>query len=243
VFTDRPKVTAAPLVPGVHAFIIDNALAEPETLVQFAQRTRGAFRASPEGSAPGLELRMAESFSTKFEEFFRQHLRGFFDARRSLERVSRLSIHTRAPHTLPPSQWLPQRIGTTLHREQTVVVAQLFLSADEKLGGLSFFFPKRTVRETFNVINDSYALNSSAFEGKYRLRADDMRASNDLFHLAQTIPAKFNRMVIFDGAMFHASQITRETPLSDSATDGRLTFDAFLTCKRHSDGTADRRRV
>lgn len=243
MFTESPKVTAAPLVPGVHAFIIDNALAEPEALVQFAHRTRGAFRASPEGSAPGLELRMADSFSTKFEEFFRQHLRRNFDARRTLECVSRLALHTRPPHTLPPSQWLPQRIGTTLHREQTVVVAQLFLSTNEKLGGTSFFFPKRTVRETFNVINDSYSLDSPAFEAKYRLRADDARESNDLFHLAQTIPAKFNRMVVFDGAMFHAPQITSDTPLTNNATDGRLTFDAYLTCKRHSDGTADRRRI
>ncbi|TAG65470.1 MAG: hypothetical protein EAZ24_16790 [Burkholderiales bacterium] len=186
---------------------------------------------------------MADSFSTKFEEFFRQHLRRFFDARRTLECVSRLALHTRPPHTMPPSQWLPQRIGTTLHREQTVVVAQLYLSTNETLGGMSFFFPKRTVRETFNVINDSYALDSAAFEAKHRLRADDARESNDLFHLAQTIPAKFNRMVIFDGAMFHSPQITSETPLVSDPHNGRLTFDAYLTCKRHSDGTADRRRT
>lgn len=242
MFSDRPKVTAAPLVPGVHAFIIDNALADPEALVQFATRTQAAFKPSPDGAAPGLELRLAESFSSKFEEFFRQNLRTFFDARRTLNSVTRLAVHTRTPASLAPAHWLPQRIGTTAHREQTVIVANLCLFADEKLGGTGFYFPKRSVRHTFEALNDSYVMSAAEFTAKYRIRADEARESNEIFHLAQTIPAKFNRMVIFDGAMFHAPQFKSDAALSVNPATGRLTFDAYLTCKRHSDGSADRWR-
>jgi hypothetical protein len=242
VFTDKPKVTAAPLVPGVHAFVVDNALADPDALVQFATKARAAFKPASPNVFPGIELRMAESFSTKFEEFFRQHLKSFFDARRTIECITKLGMQTAPVNELEPCQWLPQYLGSTSPREQTLITCVLYLFHDESHGGTGFFLPSKQMRDTAQLLGDSYQMNRSDFERVHHVSPGYPTQSSEHFHLAKVVSPRYNRMVVFDGAMFHAEQIGMPDKLTSDPATGRLTFNAFLSCRRHSDGFANRRR-
>jgi hypothetical protein len=240
VFSENVKVTAAPLFDNVCAFVIDDALADPNALVQFAKTAKSAFKYSPADSFPGIELRMADSFTAKFEDFFRRHLRRYFDARRIAGTNTRLSIHTTPLDELKPMQWLPSREPSAPSREHVVVAATLYLFDDATHGGTDFYFPKKTWQDTIRLYDDSKSLDPTVFTEKYGIKPGYIVDSNDYFQLVQRIPAKRNRMVVYDSAMFFASPIAAPDRLTNDPETGRLTLNAALLCRRHSDGFANR---
>jgi hypothetical protein len=242
VFSENVKVTAAPLFDNVCAFVIDDALADPNALVQFAKTAKSAFKYSPADSFPGIELRMADSFTAKFEDFFRRHLRRYFDARRIAGTNTRLSIHTTPLDELKPMQWLPSRESSAPSREHVVVAATLYLFDDAAHGGTDFYFPKKTWQDTSRLYDDSKSLDAPAFAEKYGIKPGYIVDSNDYFQLVRRIPAKQNRLVVYDGAMFCAPSIAEPEKLSTNPSTSRLTMNAMIVCRRHSDGFADRRQ-
>ncbi|GGA87027.1 hypothetical protein GCM10011521_26830 [Arenimonas soli] len=46
------------------------------------------------------------------------------------------------------------------------------------------------------------------------------------------VEARYNRLVVFDGASWHAPDIPASVRLSDDPAQGRLTLDARFTCRR-----------
>ncbi len=241
MFSENPKVMSAELVPGVHALVVDNALADPDALVQFAVRTQSAFKPAAPLLFPGVELRLAESVAVKYEEFFRLHLRRYFDARRSIECVARLAMQTKTANELRAAQWMPQRIGITLPREQSSISCVLYLFENEAHGGTGFYLPRKSIRDTATMLRDSRVLSDEEFTKRYRIESGYCTRSNGFFQLAKVVPPRYNRLVVFDGAMFHGEQILRPELLTNDPRTGRLTFSAFLNCRRHSDGIANRR--
>jgi Family of unknown function (DUF6445) len=242
VFSENFKVTAAPIAEGVHAFVIDHALADPDALVQFATKTKAAFRDAPPAMFPGIELRMTDAFSAKFDDFFRLHLRKYFDARRTQSYSTRLSMVTQKPQSLHAAQWLPQADLQYLTDTQATICFDLNLYRDESLGGIGFYMPRKQARDIITLIHESQTLSSEAFATKNDLRAGYCVEANPYFQLTQVIPARYNRLVVYDGAMFRAPHITSAEKLTSDAGSGRLMLQGHLLCKRHADGRANRRR-
>jgi Family of unknown function (DUF6445) len=240
VFSENVKVTAAPLFDDVYAFVIDDALADPDALVQFAKTAKSAFKHSPADSFPGVELRMADSFSAKFEDFFRRHLRRYFDARRIVATHTRLSLHTCPADELRPLQWLPTRESVTPSRDHSVVAATLYLFNEPGFDGTGFYLPKKTWQDTLRLYEESRSLGAQIFSDKYRIKPGYMTQGDDYFQLVQAVPAKRNRLVVYDGAMFHATTISAPEKLTTDANSGLLAMNATIVCRRHSDGFANR---
>jgi hypothetical protein len=243
MFREKAKIHAAPLIPGVHAFVIDDALSNPNALIQFAKKARAAFRAIPVDNFPGVQLRMTDAFTHKIEEFFRLNLREYFEARRILETHSRLSLTTLKPAQLSPQQCLPQRSTEGLPREHIGISMSLCLFEDESLGGIGFYEPEQQPPQIAHLIQNSKTLSADDFATLHPMKRGYCSGSNEYFRLVQTIPAKFNRLIVYDGAMFHAQHITSPEKLSDDPTLGRLSLNALITCRRNSDGFATRRVV
>jgi hypothetical protein len=240
VFSDKIKVHAAPLYHGGHVFVIDNALADPDALIQFAVRARAAFGRSALAAQPGHELHLTDSINSKFDNFFRVHLRQFYDARRTLGCNTRLTMTTLKPRELQPTQWLPQRYDQSVAEGESIVACALYLFRDESLGGIGFYEPQRSEPETTQLIHDCNALNNVDIERKYRLARGYCTTSNEYFKLVRIVPAKFNRLVFYDGAAFHASHIVTGENLSDSPLTARLTLNGFFHCKRNAGRFANR---
>lgn len=51
---------------------------------------------------------------------------------------------------------------------------------------------------------------------------------------AVRVPARFNRLVVFDGGRWHAPDITEPGRLSDDPETGRLVLEARFTCRRRA---------
>jgi hypothetical protein len=56
-----------------------------------------------------------------------------------------------------------------------------------------------------------------------------MTASNDLAELLTVVPARYNRLVFYDGASAHNGYILHPELLSDDLSKGRLTLNFFST--------------
>lgn len=232
MFSENIKVRSAPLYGGGHVFVIDNVLADPDALILFAARARSAFSRQALGAFPGVELKMIESFNAKLETFFRLHLRHHFDVRRTLKSEARLSLATLAPEQLRASHCIPYRVDTGKNASDAYVAFELFLFRDEALGGIGFHEPINSVRNTMKLWDDFQHMPDADALRKHRIARAYCTASSDYFRLVRVVPPKFNRLVAFDGAAFHAPHIEQPKRLSREVESGRLTLTGKFRGKR-----------
>jgi Family of unknown function (DUF6445) len=240
VFSENFKVIAAPIAEGVHAFVVDDALADPDALVQFASKAKSAFRDAAPNLFPGAELRMTDAFSAKFEDFFKRYIRKFFDARRTLSFSTRLSMITGQHEQLHPAHWLPQCDLRGLVEGQTMICFELHLFRDEALGGTGFFMPRKSTRDVFSLVGDSQTMNSNEFAAKHGIARGYCVEANPYFQLTRVIDPKFNRLIFYDAAMFRAPCISVSEKLVNDPANARLMLHGNFLCKRHADGRANR---
>ena len=212
MFSKKIQIDFQAVGNGSACCVIDNVLADPDALVQFAARARAAFKpAQPDGD-PGLELLMANAFTEKVNDFFRRNIRALFDARRTLDMRTKLAISTRAETPENAAQRVPHRFGTQLPPTQCFAKAELYLFHDESLGGTGFYRPKPAA----------------------------VSATPDSFELMSVLPPRYNRMVFFDATLLHAAQLPPPEKLSTDPTNARLTLDGYFACRRNASPTANR---
>jgi hypothetical protein len=63
-----------------------------------------------------------------------------------------------------------------------------------------------------------------------------MNGSNAYFEQTASIPAAWNRLICYDGSLFHSADVTQNRALSTDPRQGRLTLNAFYTCTRRLGG-------
>jgi hypothetical protein len=213
VFSNNIQIDFQALGEGSVGCVIDNALSNPDALVRFAAKARASFVAAEPDGDPGLELLMAKAFTDKVGDFFRRHIRNLFDARRAVGSRSQLSIATAPSESVRTQNGvLPHRFGSTLPVGQCVAKCELYLFKDEALGGTGF----------------------------YRTKANAIAPTPDLFERVSVLPARYNRLVFFDGSILHASQLPAAENLSTDPTKGRLTLEAYFVCQRKAGRIANR---
>lgn len=232
MFKPEPALQAVPVGGGRNAWVVDDALAEPEAWRALALRERERFQPAPHNAYPGLEWQLDTDTASRVAEFFMQHLRSRLGARRIEGHYSRLSIATLQPQQLSPLQRLchRDRFGTTA--QQMVAACTLYLFDDPALGGTSFFVPRRPLSEIETDIRRWHTMDSAAFTQEIGAPPGYLTASNAHFELTGVVPARFNRAVFYDGSQFHSSHITQPALLSADPAHGRLTLNAFFICRR-----------
>lgn len=234
MFNLTPRVQALPIHGEHQCFVIDDALLDPDAMVTLAQRHRAAFEESPHNAFPGPELPMPDALSLELDAFFAQHVRAFLGARRTLRLYSRLAMVTRAPDALAPRQWIPHRDRFGVPADECVAASVLYLFRDSAFGGTRFFMPRRAERETAQLVHDSGTDDGAAFAARYGIAQGYPRESTDWFEHVATIPPRWNRIIFYDGELFHCSDIPDAGALSADPTRGRLTLNGFFTCRRRA---------
>lgn len=232
MFNPNPRIETVAIDAQHSCHVIDNALAEPERWVEYAARLQQEFRVEGFNAYPGPELRMPDGVSQKLDEFFRQHIRQQLGARRTLRMYSRLALATTPPQALQPPQWICHRDRMGVPPEQCVAASVLYLFKDADLGGTSFFKSRLPAYETDLLVHDSGTLSREAFAARYGLGAGYMTQSNAYFEKLCTVPARWNRIIFYDGCLFHCSDIAAPERLSADPRSGRLTLNGFFTCSR-----------
>jgi hypothetical protein len=213
--------------------VIDDALLEPERLVQFAAARREAFRPVDYSAYPGVYLMPPADVVNGLNEFFRQQVRRRFGARRCVSWHSCFSLVTLPPQDLQPRQWLCHVDDLGLDPRLSMQASVLYLFKDEGLGGTSFYAPIRPVAEIAALYTDAKSLSGEAFTQKYGISAGYMHGPNDYFTRIGSISAKWNRLIFYDGTVSHSGDISAPDRLSKDPVAGRLTLNGFFTCRRN----------
>ena len=231
-FNPNPQVVRVPLATGQSVFVVDDVLDHPERLLALAQAVKHEFVQVPGNAFPGYQLRMDDEFSAQLDAFFRLHIRGLLDSRRSLQMVSRLSRVTLPPSQLDARQRICHRDSAGVDPRHTISASVLYLFDDPALGGTVFFAPAGNAQDTEKLVHDASVLDKDVFAKKYGWPASYMAYSNMYFKVIGRVPAKRNRIIFYDGNIFHSSDISRPEKLNAPDGVGRLTVNGFFTCTR-----------
>jgi hypothetical protein len=234
MFNPNPKIERMSLTDGGACYIVDDALLDPQSIVDAASAQGDAFRRIDFNAYPGNYLLLPASAQQALQDFFNQHIRGLFDARRLLHMHSRLAMVTLQPHELRPYQWMCHSDNPALDPQHSIQASVLYLFKDESLGGTSFYEPAVSRPDIFRLFEDSTALSNEAFTARYGIPPGYMHASNAYFRQIGSVPARWNRMIFYDGAMLHSGDIFSPEKLDTHPGKGRLTLNGFFTCRRNA---------
>ena len=230
-FNPQPRVQALDFAGGLRCLVVDDALADPAALREFAAANRERFKPAQLNAFPGLEWPAEPGLETALTEFFRQHVRPLMPVRRLLRMNARFGLVSLAPHALSPPQWIPHRDGGWVEPKQAIAASVLYLFEDEALGGTSFYVPKQPAASVGWLQHAAALLEPKAFARESGLERG-YPAESKWFQRVGVVPPRFNRMLFYDGRQLHSGDIAAPERLSTDPRDGRLTLNGFFTCSR-----------
>lgn len=214
LFNPNPKIMLVDLPGCKPCVVIDNFLHNPHALVELAGTERGKFSTPARNAYPGIEYEMPEDFSARLNDFFILNIRRHLAARRTVSMYSRLSMITLQPHELAENQRICHQDQLSDNPQHCVVASVLYLFNNPALGGTSFYRPRVETSAPPGAPQQSYITESNAE-----------------FELFCTIPPLWNRVIFYDGTIFHSAHITKPELLSSNPQQGRLTLNGFFTCR------------
>lgn len=223
MFNPRPTIRYLPIDGQRSCAVVDDFLLDPRKMVALAQREQ--FATEADNYYPGPEFRLGQAFAFALDEFFMQHIRRSLGARRTVSVSARLSMATLGAGQLTPLQRLCHRDAAAFPPGEGLAASVAYLFDEPRLGGTSFYVPRQSLEETAQLLKD-------ARDGSLEVEASYMHASNRWFEQVCTVPAKFNRAIFYDGAVFHAAQIEEAAMLSDDPARGRLTLNGFFRYRK-----------
>jgi hypothetical protein len=232
MFNPKPIIDIIPIAGRHVCYLIDHALLDPDDVVDYAEAHFDRFEETAHNAYPGPELRMPTDFSERLDEFFSQHLRKAFGVRRTERMYSRLALTATPPDKLKPSQSICHVDRLSVEPQHRIVASVLYLFRDERLGGTSFYAPKHPPEKIVPLIQDSGRLDPAAFRERYGIETGYMTESNDWFEKIMAVPARYNRIIFYEGTLFHSGEIAHPELLNRDPRRGRLSLNGFFTCRK-----------
>lgn len=213
--------------------VVDDFLADPDALVEYAAGHPGEF-SHPNIGYPGVQIRVNDDAMAEIFRFVRSQMsRQFAFLRGQIGIRSLLSMVTLPPERLGLLQRICH-VDPHLERGRAKYAALIYLFHDERLGGTSFY----RWRNEKLVWEGRELLRTDARKGQeflerhfetFREAPRYMTESNDVAELLCTIPARFNRFVFYSGDIPHTGAIAAPELLSDDPRKGRLTLNLFFS--------------
>ena len=228
LFNPTPRLSNVTLATGHAVIVVDDALAEPERVAAWAARQR---LEAPRYPYPGLVSTVPDAMTTRFADLFAQHARSRLGGRRTVSSTARVSLVTTPPGELSPVQWQCHR-DALIPDTNLFAASVLYLFHDPALGGTDFYAPRIPPREVDKLLDDSARMAADEFAARHGVARGYMTDSNHYFERIAQLPARWNRMIFYDGAVFHSGAIGRPDALSADPARGRLTINGFFTCSR-----------
>ncbi len=232
MFKPDPVIQTLPIADGRVCHVIDDVLSEPERWQRLAAQHAAQFELLPGNAYPGPELRMPKAITDALGAYLDLHVRDRFGLQQTLSGYSRLAMVTWPPQRLQPWQWICHRDRFAVGENEFVLASVLYLFRDAGLGGTAFYQPRRSIGETERLVHDSVEMPADQFSGCYEIEPGYLRGSNDWFEQVLSVPARWNRLIVYDGSQFHCSHIVAPERLSADPMSGRLTLNGFFTCRK-----------
>ncbi|MEO6280068.1 DUF6445 family protein [Roseateles sp.] len=230
-FNPEPRVRVVPLPHGSQCVVVDDALANPEGVRQWAATQ--AF-GTPSFPYPGLVLGAPKTMGEQMAVLFAQHARAPLGGRRTLQHEVRMSVLSTPPEALEPLLWQchRDRVLTDAESQMLVAAGVLYLFDDPALGGTSFYRPLQGPVETDRMLADSAVLDAATFSARHGVQPGYMTDSNAYFERVARVLPVWNRAIFYDGSLFHAPDVDHPTRQSADVLRGRLTLNGFFACRR-----------
>ncbi len=213
--------------------VVDDFLAEPNALVDYAARHRSEF-SHPNIGYPGVQIRVNDDAMVEIFRFVRSRmskefgfLRGRIGIRSLLSMVTlpadRLSFMQRICHVDPNAE-----------AGRAKYAALLYLFHDERLGGTSFYRWKdeQTVWQGVALLRKDVRQGEEFLQTHFETFREPpryMTDSNDVAELLYTVPPRFNRFVFYAGHLPHSGAVAAPEQLSEDPSKGRLTLNLFFS--------------
>lgn len=227
MFNPRPTIRYLPLTASHTCAVIDDFLAEPHKLVDYAAAQREQFAMDPDNDYPGPELGLGPAVSAALAQYLTLHVRHALGMRRMLKASARLALATLPGPQLSGLQRLCHRDAMSLPAGEGVAASVAYLFEDRAMGGTSFYVPRKPEPETARYLQ-AVAANALTPDAGY------LTESNDWFEQVCSVPARFNRAIFYEGTVFHAAQIERPDLLAADPAQGRLTMNGFFHYRRNA---------
>jgi len=216
------------LADGSKAYVVDDFVQQPESLVAHAQATATRFQTRPGHPYPGPLLDLPAAMSAELEAWFQRQVAPRLGAGKLAGMMARFSRVVQDPASLDARQRICHRDNTGLPPEESVYACVHYLFKDEALGGTVFFRSLMSEADTQQFMRDASSLHPEAFGERYGLAPAYMTESNRYFEVIGRVPAKWNRAVFYDGGIFHSGDIRGPSPAAYLEGPGRLTINAFF---------------
>ena len=232
-FNPRPRVDVLRFDAQASCLVVDDALLDPDALRRYAKAGRADFVQAPFNAYPGIELAMPLAFSARLQDFFDRHIRNALGGRRTARMNSRLAMVTTLPSALEPRQRICHRDSAWIDPAHAIAASVLYLFEDGTLGGTNFYRPRLPEAAIKQLVHDSSVMDSTCFDARHPSIAHDyMDKPNDYFERIGQVPARWNRMIFYDGRLFHSGAVGGAQALTGDPATGRLTLNGFFTCSR-----------
>ena len=88
------------------------------------------------------------------------------------------------------------------------------------------------VKSIDKLMAEANTLAADVFEQATGIGPAYMRGGNAWFDHVLTVPARFNRLIVYDGGLFHSGDIACPDRLTADPRRGRLTYNGFFVCRR-----------
>ena len=233
LFNPDAQLQVIELEGGRSCLVIDDALLEPERVLEYATAHRGAFQSVDFSKYPGTWLEPPAPLAEALVDCFRQGVRRRFDARRLVFAHIRLSLATLPAAALRPRQWFCHIDNFLLPPHESMQASVLYLYRDAQLGGTGFYVHAKPEAEVEAMLKLADTLPAEVFAQQTGLRPGYLCDSNAWFRRIGGVDAKWNRLIFYDGGMLHSAEIAHPERLSDDPAAGRLTLNGFYTCRRN----------
>ena len=231
-FNPDPQIAVVKLGNGRDCYVVDDVLTDPERLRRFAVAHRPEFVRHESNAFPGLMMGTPAQVNATLNDFVALHIRRLLGGRRTVQMSSRLAMVMLPPEMLEPRQCIAHHDASTTAAGQCLGASVLYLFQDESLGGTGFFEPRKPLAEITRLMDDACTMSRDQFQQRHGVGLNYPTESNDYFELVGVVPAKWNRMIFYDGAMFHSGHIQAPGRLSADPATGRLTLNGFFTFRQ-----------
>ena len=227
------EIRRQPIGDGDFCVIVDEFLADPEALVDFACENTGRSFV-PQAGYPGLNLILDQRLLGEFHRFILRRMgREFSFLRGNATLDTGLTMVTLRPEELSAFQRLCHTDPRDV-RGRRKYAALVYLFSDERLGGTAFYRwkqPDVVYRALELHLRDPQAAAAllAQHSATFRGPPNYMTGSNELAELLAVVPPRFNRLVFYSGEIPHSGHITAPELLTTDFRRGRLTLNCFAS--------------
>ncbi len=220
-------------VDGADYAIVDDFLADPHAVVEFAYANAERFEMPPK-SYPGLVMDIGRLHIEPVRRFLRSNLSRQFDfLRGGIELMPMFSMTTLQPDELSNLQRIPHTDPYAPSGRRNYA-GLCYLYGNPDLGGTAFYEwrDRKLIEEAtaLELENPDKALEflKERFP-TYNQPPSYMTDSNEIATRLEVVPARFNRFLFYPGDLLHSAQIEQPEKLTSDLSTGRLTLNCFAT--------------